>query len=261
MNAHVRSLLGAGMLLVLGGAPLAAQVLHTNDRWEECAIVLDPTLSQEAWHQFAAEVGLVSYFRPLVSARPMGTGRFEISALNWGSRIDDADDAWNDTFSHPDSTHWLFEGDALKIPGLMARVGVSDRLDFGAYVTKNPRANYGILGAQAQYAFLDDLERHVAAAGRVSFTRLFGPEDLSQSVYGLDLLVSRDVWLLSPYAGVSGFLSRAHERTTKVELDDENVLGAQGTVGVALQVSGLRIGAEYYVARVSGYSIKIGFGT
>ena len=41
------------------------------------------------------------------------------------SRIDDEKDAWNDTFSHPDSTHYLTDGDALMIPGLMVRAGVA----------------------------------------------------------------------------------------------------------------------------------------
>ena len=64
--------------------------------------------------------------------------------------IDDADAAWNDTFVHPDSAHYLFEGSRLKFPGLMLRGGVSAETDVGLYVTKNPNANYGFVGAQVQ---------------------------------------------------------------------------------------------------------------
>jgi len=241
-------------------SPLSAQVLHTNNQWDDCAIVIDPALTQAAWHQFVDELGLVAYFRPLAAAKPLGRGRFELAILNWGSRIDDADPAWNDTFSHPDSTHWLFEGDALLIPGLMLRGGVAERVDLGAYFTKNPNANYGILGGQVQYSFVNDVERGIAAAGRLSITRLFGPDDLTAGVYSLDVLASKDWSVLSPYVGVSGYLSRGHERTSKVALDDESVFGAQGAVGVAASVWALRLGAEYYVARVSGYSFKIAYG-
>lgn len=260
MKISSRSVLAAGLLLATGGSPLTAQHLHTNDEWDECAIVLDPSLTQEAWHQFVSELGLVAYFRPLASARPLGARRIELAILQSATRIDDADAAWNDTFSHPDSTHWLFEGDALMIPGLMLRVGATDRVDVGAYFTKNVQSNYGIAGAQVQYALANDTTRGLAAAGRVSYTRLFGPDDVAASVYGLDLVVSRDISIFSPYVGVSGYLSRGHERTDKVDLEDENVLGVQAMAGVAASISVLRLGAEVNLARVPGYAFKVAFG-
>jgi hypothetical protein len=262
MNVIVRILPPAILLLGLSAAPLAAQVLHVDDRWDECAIVLAPSLTQESWHQFVGEIGHVVYFRPLVSARPMGAGRFEVAILDWGSRIDPADDAWNDTFVHPDSMHWLFEGDALLIPGLMVRAGVSDRVDAGVYVTKSIGANYGFVGGQVQYALLADPEKPLAAAARLGFVRLFGPEDLTAGVYGLDFVVSRDLSsVFSPYTVVSGYMSRGHERTPKVDLDDENVLGVQGAVGMAVKLSVVRLGAEVSLGRVSGYSFKVAVGS
>lgn len=261
MNARSRVGPAAVLALALAVSPLTGQILHVNDEWDDCAIVLDPSLTQEAWHQFVSEVGLVAYFRPLTSAKPLGTKRFEIALVNVSTRIDDADPAWNDTFSHPDATHYLFDGDALPIPGLMARAGISERVDVGAYFTKNLNANYGIVGGQLQYGLLNDMDSKLAAAARATAVRLFGPQDLSASVYGLELLASRDVWVLSPYAGVSGYLSRGHERTTKVDLDDENVFGVQGTLGMAYGISHLRLGAEYTVGRVNGYAFKVAFGS
>jgi hypothetical protein len=262
MNDGARILTPALLLLGLSASPSAAQVLHVDDRWHECAIVLSPSLTQQAWHQFVGELGHVVYFRPLASARPLGTGRFEVAILDWGSRIDASDDAWNDTFVHPDSTHWLFEGDALLIPGLMLRAGVSDRVDVGAYFTKSIGANYGFIGGQVQYGLIDDAEKALAAATRLSVVRMFGPEDLTASVYGLDFVVSRDLSaVFSPYAAISGYLARGHERTAKVSLDDENVAGVQGTLGMAVNVSVLRLGAEVNLGRVSGYSFKVAVGS
>ena len=63
-----RPLLLAGLLSAAATSAVSAQVLHVNDRWDECAIVLDPALTQHAWHQFVSEVGVVMYFRPLTSA-------------------------------------------------------------------------------------------------------------------------------------------------------------------------------------------------
>src|SRR5207247_7521546 len=114
------------LAITLFHTPAAAQSggtprLHVNSRWKECSFQLDPSLTQAAWRQFTEEAGLVVYFRPLSDARPMGTGHFEISALKWKTGIDDANAAWNDTFVHPDSTHYLFEGSGQELTGLMLR--------------------------------------------------------------------------------------------------------------------------------------------
>ncbi|HSH76740.1 MAG TPA: hypothetical protein VLA09_13715 [Longimicrobiales bacterium] len=251
----------SALALALSARPLLSQVLHVNDQWEDCAIVVDPALTQAAWHQFVSEIGLVGYFRPLASARPLGPRSFEFAVLAWSTRIDDADPAWNDTFSHPDSTHWLFDGNALMVPGLMLRAGVTDRIDVGGFLTKNTASNYGLFGGQVQYSLLNDPVTNLAAASRLSFVRLFGPDDMTVGIYGLDFLVSKDFSRFSPYAGVSGYWSRGHETTSKVDLEDENVVGLQGTVGMAARIWLLRLGAELNLAKVSGYSFKVAFGS
>jgi hypothetical protein len=259
MSASIRLISGAVLLAAAGASPLAAQQLHTNTRWEECSIVLDPSLNQASWHQFVAEVGQVAYFRPMTSARSLGRGNVEVAATQWNTQIDRHDDAWNDTFSHPDSAHHLFEGDALPIIGLMGRVGVSDRVDVGVYWTENWNANYGFLGGQLQYGLMDEVDAPVTAALRGSAVIVYGPDDADLGVYGVDLVASRRVSFVEPYVVVSGFLSRGNETTNKVDLDDESVFGTQATFGIAADIWALRIGAEYNVARVGTYSMKIGF--
>lgn len=258
-------------VLVLALCPPAAfaqdpdVTLHVNPRWKSCAIQLDASLTQQAWHRFTQEVGLVSYFRPLTDARPMGAGNFEVSLLQWQTRIDETANAWNDTFVHPDSMHWLTDGAPLPIPGLMFRGGITGRLDVGAYITKNLQSNYGLWGGQVQYNVLHDQRRQFAASARLSLVSLYGPEDVSLKVYGMDLLASKTYALrsrisLSPYAGVSTVLSRAHETSAAVNLLDENTFGVVGTVGAAAQVSAARLAVEYSMARVSSLSFKVGVG-
>jgi hypothetical protein len=123
MKRRILTTAAVALGLAMFQTPAAAQSgrphLHGDGRWDECSIQLDPSLTQAAWRQFTQEAGLVAYFRPLSDAKPMGKGKFELSLLQWETRIDDSDPAWNDTFVHPDSTHWLFEGAGLKFPGLM----------------------------------------------------------------------------------------------------------------------------------------------
>lgn len=239
--------------------------LHLSDRWKECSFQLHPSLSAEAWQQFAKEAGLVVYFRPLIDAKPMGKGRFEVSLLQWETRIDDHDDAWNDTFVHPDAEHWLFEGSGLKFPGLTVRAGVTDRTDVGVYFTKNPNANYGFAGGQVQQNFIGGTDGDWSVSGRLSFTTMFGPEDLDLAVIGWDVVASREIPLttwasVSPYAGFSSFLTRAHEKSAVVDLDDEYQGGSQAMVGAVLRLSGARMAVEYNRAQVNSISMKVGFG-
>lgn len=260
LRPRVVQALAALLALAVPSTRASAQHLHTNDRWRECAIVLDPSLTQGAWRQFAGELAVVTYFRPMASAAPLGRKHFEVGLVSWGTRIDDADAAWNDTFSHPDGEHDLVEGATLQFPGVAARAGVTDRADVGVYLTKAVGANYGVVGGQLQYALLHDAARHLAAAGRISVVRLFGPEDVRASTYGVELVASRELSRFAPYVGVAGYVARARETTPKVDLDDVNLLGAQATVGITARLSIMRLGAEFNLARVPTTSVKLAFG-
>jgi hypothetical protein len=247
-----------------GGHQVDHVKLHINSRWHECSFQLDPSLTQSAWHQFTGEAAVVTYFRPLVDAEPMGKGKFELSLVQWKTGIDANDAAWNDTFVHPDSNHVLFEGSGLEFPGLMARAGITNRTDVGVYFTKSPGANYGFYGVQVQQNLLRDARKWSAAA-RMSFVSMYGPEDLDFTVYGMDLVASREYSLLSkasiaPYVGLSTSLSRSHEKSAVVDLADENVVGAMATVGAVAQIYMTSVGVEYTFSRVPSFSLKVGVG-
>lgn len=237
--------------------------LHVNPKWKECSFQLDPSLSQKAWNQFTKEAALVAYFRPLIDAKPMGKWNVEISLLQWQTAIDDTDAAWNDTFVHPDSAHWLTEGPRLGFPGITARVGISKRVDLAFYFTKNPHANYGFYAGQLQYNLINNIEKHWSLSARLNYSSLFGPADLTLNVIGLDVLASKEFairkWFsVSPYAGVSSFLTNAHETTDAVNLHDEHIGASQAMVGAVVKLSIARLGVEYNFAQVDTFSFKIG---
>lgn len=237
--------------------------LHINPRWKECSFQLDPSLTQNAWHQFTQEAGSVIYFRPLIDAKPMGVRNFELSVLQWNTGIDETDNAWNDTFVHPDSVHWLIGGPQLQFPGLTLRAGITRKIDAAIYWTVRPGANYGLMGAQVQYNIVNDTVKNWAASARLGFNSIYGPDDMSFAVYGTDFLVSKkfavtDWASVSPYAGASAYLSHAREKSDVVNLNDEKVFGGQGTVGAVAQISVMRLGVEYNFAKVNTFSYKLG---
>lgn len=263
---------GSTLFLLAGVAGLptgaAAQhardvTLHLSDRWKDCAITLDPALTPEAWHQFVEEGGRLIYFRPLVDARPMGRGNWELAVLRWQTGIDDTDPAWNDTFVHPHSAHWLHEGNGLAFPGLTARVGVSSRVDLGVYFSRNLRSNYGVAGVQMQYAFLRDPGSAWGAAARLNVVSLFGPEDVTLAAVGLDLLASRRVAIgrrvsVTPYLGWSSIASAGRETSAVVSLEDEVAANSQAMAGAVLELAVVRLAAEFTTGSVATRSVKLG---
>ncbi len=240
--------------------------LHVNSKWKDCSFVIHPSLTQSEWHQFTREAGLVAYFRPIADAKPLGKWNFEIAVLQWKTKFDDSDGAWNNTFSHPDSVHWLKDSHRLGIAGLSGRVGITDKVDIGLYITKNPNANYGIYGVQVQYNFFGQPEKTWTASARINFSSLYGPDDLTLRTYGLEVITSKEFiiysdWIaVSPYVGVSGILSTTHERTEKVNLHDENIILGQAMVGATARIKFVRMGVEYNLSNISTLSFKVGVG-
>ena len=250
--------------------------LHVSDRWEECSMQLDSSLSQEAWRQFTQEAGIIAALDPLTSAKPFGRGSFDISLTPAVYPIDDTSSAWNDTFVHPHSTHWLY-GDlpeepggvtqghsdsrhSLALPLPRVRVGVTDRMDVGFYYIPAPGANYAFLGGHLQSNVLSDAKRGLNAAVRLRVAQLRNVEDFGVSTYALDVLASKDISIFSAYAGVSGYMARGHETTPTVDLDDETVFGMEGHVGAsALLFSHLRLGAQLTVGRLTYPAITLAF--
>lgn len=268
MKRRVFGIIAAAIAMFIIAAPTDAQSrpkLHVNKRWKQCSIQLDSSLTQSAWHQFTQEAGQVVYFRPLADAQPMGRGKFEFSFMQWQTNVDDKTSAWNDTFVHPDSTHWLYEGGGLQFPGIAFRGGIASKTDVGLYFTKNPQANYGAYGVQLQQNLVTNAASEWNVSARGSFVTLFGPDDVNLNVYGVDVVTSWKHWnfgpvAVAPYAGVATYLSTSHEKTTAVNLSDERVLGAMGTLGAAVRFSAVRLAAEASMSRVPSMAMKIGIG-
>lgn len=252
-------------LLAYNGISAHNVPLHVSNRWKECSFQLDPSLTQQEWHEFTQEAGMVACYRPLVSAKALGVGRFEVSLLQWKTGIDETKGAWNNTFVHPNAEHYLVGGKELPFPGLQIRVGLYKNLDAGVYWSTRPGANYGFVGAQLQYNFLQAEQHKLDVSSRLGFNKLYGPEDLNFTIYSCDLLASKKFnlyknWLsISPYIGGSTYLGSAHEKTNRVNLKDENLIGSQVFLGATLGISNFTMACEYNKANVNSLSIKLGY--
>lgn len=228
--------------------------LNVNSELNTCDIELSPNLTQEEWKVFNRQFGDVIYFNPMTSARPLGTKNFDITLDFKITSIDQTSGAWNNTFHHPDSIHWL--GDVLVVPALHARMGVSEKVDVGVYFTHS--GLYGFIGGEVKYALLNDTDKGWAVSVRGSIIKELSVEDFNFTNYGVDVSASKTFGLFTPYVGVAGTLSHAKEVTEKVNLSNENVLDARLIAGAEFKWKIVNLGVEVDVSELTTLVIKMG---
>ena len=88
---------------------------------------------------------------------------------------------------------------------------------------------------------------------------LTGVPDYSLSVYSVDVVASRKIATLTPYVGLKESLAIGTETTSKVDLDSERVLIAQGYAGVTYSFWVLNLVAEYDVSYVNTFALAFGY--
>jgi hypothetical protein len=229
---------------------------HTTPSVKSCSMVIDPSLTQAQWHTFTQQVGAISSFKSLASAKTLSKLNYHVAVDYASSPVDQHDPAWINTFTHPDENCPL--GDAVAYPTLRASMGVTDNMDVGGYWTVAPGANYGLLGGEFKYAFLQESENIPAAAMRASVSILAGVPDFNLNIYSVDLLASKEIAMFTPYVGIRTSLVIGTETTSKVDLDTETIPIAQGYVGVAYSIWMLNLAAEYNVSSVNTFALDVG---
>jgi hypothetical protein len=255
-----------GLAAILAPAPAGAQsshngkpgpVLHVDGAYDSCFFDLHPELTQGEFDEFADEIGPVARFRQLGDATTLGKGKVDVSLLYTSTSIDDSKGAWNNTMSHPAADHYL--GQAIAMPRLVARFGVSDRVDLGAWGTVNPQANYGLVGVDSKIVLLrQGLSRPVSVAIRPSITSLVGPSELWAASASIDVSVSRAFGPVSPYVGVATSASLAVERSDDVDLDPATGDDSLAYAGVSYRWRALVLSAEVEKGALFSYAFRIG---
>jgi hypothetical protein len=261
-NKRLNGILNAGIIFLFVSASYA-QGDGSDIYWridpsvKSCSMVMDPSLTQAQWNKFTKQVGAILTFKSLASAETLGKMNFNITIDDSYTPVDQHDLAWINTFTHPDEDCPL--GDAITYPTLRARMGVSGNMDIGAYWTTAPGGNYGMMGGEFKYKFLQESEKLPAAAVRASVSILTGVPDYNLNTYGVDLMASKKIAMLIPYIGFRESLAIGTETTSKVNLDKESLLITQGYAGVSYSIWMLNLVAEYNVSYVNTFALAIGF--
>lgn len=236
-----------------------AVTLHVNNTWKECALVLDPSLTQSEFGDFVDEVAPMLYFRPMAGAKSLGKPRYEISLEFWKTApIQDYAGKWNNTFSHPGADHYLTGNDhTLVFPVPRVRMGVTDDVDAEIYYTSSG-ANYSFFGLAMKYTVHNSPGGGWDFAIRPSYSTLLGVADMTYRSLAIDALASRNIGSFRPYVGATYLYGRASETTSKVNLNSETANALQWMVGSEYSWKHLRMALEADLGIVRMYSIKFG---
>jgi hypothetical protein len=224
---------------------------------KSCSMVINPSLTQAQWKTFVRQVGAISSFKSLASTETLGATQFSVAIEYGRTPVDQRNPAWINTFVHPDADCPL--GDAVSFPALRASMGVFEGMEVGANWTRAPDANYGMIGGEVKYRFLEETETLPAAAVRGSVTVLTGVSDFNLNIYGIEVLIGKTMGMFSPYAGFRGILAVGSETTTKVNLETESVVVPQAYAGVSCSLWKVRLTAEYDIASLNTFAFSIGF--
>ncbi|UCF64509.1 MAG: hypothetical protein JSW33_01385 [bacterium] len=254
---------GVSLVIFLFISALQAQNGSGNVYWhidpdvKTCSMVLDPTLTQDQWHKFTEQAGAILTFKSLAPATTLGKMNYKIAIDYSSTPVNQHDLAWINTFTHPDENCPL--GDRIEIPTIRASVGITHNMDVGAYWTTAPGSNYGAVGGEYKYAFIQESRKMPATAVRASFSILTGVPDFNFNIYSIDLMASKNIYQLNPYVGFKESLFNATETTPKVDLNKARLSILQGFVGVSYSIWMINLAAEYNVSSVNSFAVAIGF--
>ena len=227
---------------VFGTLAMAATLAPAPARAQSGNIDLHPGMTREAFSALTADVGSLLRFRQLGDSMTLGRGNADVAVQLANALAADGARSWS-----------------LSFPKVVARVGVSDRVDVGALGGINADANYGLIGFDTRIALMTEgSSRPVSVSIRPSITSLVGPSDVWAASVGVDVSVSRAFGRLSPYAGLAALSTGAIERRDDIDLDPVSANDSRAYAGVTCRWGMLSVAAEVEKGDAVSYGFRIG---
>lgn len=150
-------------------------------------------------------------------------------------------------------------GQAIVVPRLVARVGVGDRVDIGAWGGFDPNSNYGAAGIDSKIVLMrQGPSRPVSISIRPSVASLVGPAEVWAGSVSVDVSVSRAFGAFSPYVGVATTGALAVERSNDVDFDPILAEDAVSYAGLTYSWRGILLSAEVEKGALVSYGFRIG---
>ena len=197
---------------------------------------LRPGLTEDTFKELTADAGSILRFRQLGNPATLGRGRIDLSVQFGSTSRDDA-----------------------RFPQGVARFGVNDRLDVGAWGGFNTASKYGVVGFDTNIALMKQGPSWpVSVSLRPSVASLVGPSEIWVGNASIDLTVSRAIGPFSPYAGVATTGSMGIERADDIALDPVTAHDSVRYAGLAYRWRALVAAVEIERTAVTSYGFRIG---
>jgi hypothetical protein len=194
-------------------------------------------LTKDEFADLAAELGSLLRFRQVGDSVTLGRGKFDIGTQFATTPIEGARETLN----------------------VVGRLGVSDRVDVGAWGGYNTGLNYGLVGGEARIALLrEGSSSPVSLLLRPSVTSLVGPSEVWAATASIDFSVSRAFGSVTPYAGVATTGTLALERSNDVSLDPATANGNAAYAGLSYRWRSVAVSAEVEKAAHVSYAFRLG---
>ncbi len=249
----------AGLFATLVAAPVSAQQpqnatppgrLHVNDGFRSSVFEPPAGLTEGQFEAFTAELGTLLRFRQVGDPTTVAARRIEIGVQFANTPFDDARVSWST------ADHRI--GRSVSYPQVVARFGISDRVDIGAWAAFDPRAKYGLGGVDTKVAVLKQGSRWpVSVSVRPSFASLVSPLDLWVGTVSIDASVSRAVGRLTPYVGVSANSSLGIETAEAVNLQPVSAGRTTAYAGASYRWQSLVLSAEVERGTRLNYAFRV----
>ncbi len=235
----------AGLVASLVPAPVSAQQPVTSS-------VFDPPagLTKGQFETFTAELGSLLRFRQVGDPTTLAPRTVEIGVQFANTPFDDARVPW--------SSGDRGVGRSMSYPQVVARFGISDRVDIGVWGAFDPRAKYGLGGVDTKIAVLKQGARSpVSVSVRPSLGSMVWPVDLWVGTASVDASVSRAVGPVTPYFGVSASTSLGIESSETVNLNPVSAGRTTAYAGASYRWRSLAFAGEVERGTRFNYAFRV----
>ena len=216
-------------------------------------ITIPDSATQDEFKDFVREVGYALTFNPMAPAEPLHITGFDVSLEIVGTDIDDDKKYW-ETFIDGTDVDAI-----LPVPRIHIQKGLPMNIDIGAMYSSVPDSNINLWGIEAKWAILEGTVATPALCVRGSYSALSGVDELSLNTMSADILISKGILMLTPYAGASAIRVSGSADDSNADLDDEDDVIYRLIGGVQYSpIPLLIVNVEVGLGEINQYGLKAG---
>jgi hypothetical protein len=151
------------------------------------------SLTQDQFKSLSKDLGAIVSYKGVTPATPLG-----LVGIDMGVELTSTKLEHKGIFTQAGGS----SNSSVIVPKLHVHKGLPGGLDIGGFVSKVDDANISLLGLEARYALVDDGLTTPAVGLRVAGTRENGVSQIDLSTLSFDVMVSKKLTLITPFAGV-----------------------------------------------------------